>query len=164
TATLPACNACPLKRICIAHLDGTTSRIPHRSQRPKTLQRQFIAFVVEHRGRYLVRQRPTGVVNAHLWEFPNVEVNNSANGKVEWARERLGLPLKSMRPLAIVKHTITRYRNTLEVFQGILLGPKSNRTAPYWWFRFPGLKRLAFPSAHRKIVERLARKTAHGDQ
>ena len=33
--------------------------------------------MIENRGTFLVRQRPEGVVNAHLWEFPNIELNGS---------------------------------------------------------------------------------------
>ena len=43
-------------------------------KREKKTARRFVAFVVERKGKYLVRQRSAGTVNAHLWEFPNVEV------------------------------------------------------------------------------------------
>ena len=49
-------------------------RIAQPRQTHRRHARRFIAFVVERNGKFLVRQRPAGVVNAHLWEFPNVEI------------------------------------------------------------------------------------------
>ena len=49
--------------------------LPNLGKRETATARRFIAFVIERDGKFLVRQRPAGIVNAHLWEFPNVEIN-----------------------------------------------------------------------------------------
>ena len=62
----------------------TLCRVPGKSRRancPTSANAKpprparFVAFVAERNGMFLVRQRPAGVVNAHLWEFPNVEID-----------------------------------------------------------------------------------------
>jgi A/G-specific adenine glycosylase len=70
----PQCQSCPVKKLCVAFREGRIEELPNLGNRVKTTNRYFVAFVVERNGRFLVRQRPAGVVNSHLWEFPNVEV------------------------------------------------------------------------------------------
>ena len=69
----PLCGVCPLRPHCFAFGNGLTSELPRVSTRHKARQRLFLAFILEHRGKVLVRQRPAGQVNAGLWEFPNFE-------------------------------------------------------------------------------------------
>jgi hypothetical protein len=59
------------------------------------------------------------------------------------------------RPLCTVKHTITRYRITLEAFVVDRKLAKTLAADDGRWFTLPRLKRLSFPSAHRKILTAL---------
>ena len=70
----PQCPICPVKKFCCAFRENRVGELPNSGKRVAVTARRFIAFVVERDGRLLVRQRPAGVVNAHLWEFPNVEI------------------------------------------------------------------------------------------
>jgi len=74
SARQPQCGVCPLAHRCVALIEGRVGEIPLTSRRVKSTPRRFVAFVVQKGYKLLVRQRPGGVVNAHLWEFPNVEV------------------------------------------------------------------------------------------
>jgi adenine-specific DNA glycosylase len=116
-------------------------------------QRSFAACVVEHDGAVLVRQRPGSTVNAHLWEFPNVEVDSNAAAE---ARRRvleaeLGCRTKTFAPLITVRHSITRYRITLEAFTATLNRTRPGERAGQWMPR-DQLSRLAFTSAHRRVL------------
>src|SRR5208282_4480519 len=73
--------------------------------------------------RFLVRQRPAGVVNAHLWEFPNAEGNDSSVKEV--FKAIFGIVPPALQPLGTVKHSITRYRITLEAFRAQFGGRSS---------------------------------------
>jgi A/G-specific adenine glycosylase len=72
----PQCAACPVKKLCVAFRENRIPELPNIAKRAAATARRFVAFVIECRGKFLVRQRPENVVNAHLWEFPNVEVNH----------------------------------------------------------------------------------------
>src|SRR6185503_11908462 len=74
TPRAPRCEVCPVRKLCVARAKNLQEVLPNLGERAKATGRRFVAFVVERDGKYLVRQRPEGVVNAHLWEFPNVEV------------------------------------------------------------------------------------------
>jgi A/G-specific adenine glycosylase len=70
----PQCEICPVKKLCAAFREGRVGELPNLGKREAATARRFVAFVVERNRRFLVHQRPAGAVNAHLWEFPNVEI------------------------------------------------------------------------------------------
>ena len=192
----PQCQICSVKKFCVAFCEGRIRELPNLDRRETATARRFVAFVVERNGRFLVRQRPAGVVNAHLWEFPNVEIHprpgssghQSAHysGKksqnrltsaatvqesgleIIHAAKSLGIKPATLQPLCTVKHSITRYRITLEAFRVNLGGASSARphnkmgrrgTPPSEingvWLPPAKLDSLAFTAAHRRILRRL---------
>jgi len=150
------CLECPLKKFCVAFREDRVADLPNLGRRVASTERRFAAFVVESRRRFLVRQRPAGVVNAHLWEFPNVEIqrpNPARPGAVADAAERLfGGPPAEVTPFCTIKHSITRYRITLEAFQ---VKPGSHHDRAGIWRTPAQMHRLAFASAHKKILKRI---------
>jgi A/G-specific adenine glycosylase len=154
TPRQPNCAACPVARRCEARRAGLVDELPNLGKRAGATARRFTACVIERHGAVLVRQRPAGVVNGHLWEFPNVEV--ALKTPMAKARKHLeaelGCALGSLTPLATVKHTITRYRITLDAFRGQLNGALP-RAAVGIWIAKSDLERLPFTSAHRRLLD-----------
>ena len=169
----PQCLICPVKRFCVAFQNNLTEELPNLGKRETATARRFYAFVIEHNGKFLVRQRPDGVVNAHLWEFPNVEtgarlcepqrsrlqakplrVTDPRSGAVaEAAMQIFGFVPKEITPLCTVKHSITRYRITLEAFL-VSLKEKPTKVKGVW--KTPAqMEKLAFTSAHKKILAKI---------
>ena len=131
--------------------------VPNAAQpkRPRTTPKHVVAFVIERNGRFLVRQRPPGVVNGQLWEFPNAEVRARPGGRQRALRELFGLRGVQPEKLLRLKHSITRYRITLDVYR---LQPGHHPIRPGTherWCSPKELRRLPFPGAHRRIVEHL---------
>jgi A/G-specific adenine glycosylase len=190
----PQCQICPIKNLCVAFREGRIGELPNLGKREAATARRFVAFVVERNGRFLVRQRPAGSVNALLWEFPNVEIPPSPSRgrrqsahhsrktsqsrltsaatvqKHDWeivqAAKSLGIEPATFQPLCTVKHSITRYRITLETFHVHLGGASSasphkiglRKTRPSEtgiWLTPAQMRRLAFTAAHRRILRRL---------
>jgi A/G-specific adenine glycosylase len=146
----PQCLICPAKKLCVAFKENRTEELPNIGKRIATTGRHFLAFAIEHEGKFLVRQRPTGVVNAHLWEFPNVEVNGSQNSAKETFQSEFGFAPERFSLLITFKHSITRYRITLEAFL-VSSGDISKKVDGTW--KTPAqLKQLAFSSAHKKLA------------
>ncbi len=151
----PNCPACPLRKICAALRTGRVDKIPSLAPRAEVTSRDFAAFVVENRGRWLVRQRPAGVVNAHLWEFPNAEVRRGANFQ-SLAQAVLGFSPKALEELCAIKHSITRYRITLKVYRVTGKIPGANTTpSAGQWVNAAKARSLAFTGAHGRILQRL---------
>jgi A/G-specific adenine glycosylase len=151
TPRQPRCDECPLRSRCVARRANRMQEIPNLGRRASTTERRFAAFVVERRGRFLVRQRPTGVVNAGLWEFPNVEVRNGAAEVERLATELFGGKPTALRHVGRVKHTITRYRIRLDIYRTEMDGRAGRRLSRKRWLTMGELRRLALPSAHRRI-------------
>lgn len=160
----PRCAECPVQLDCAAHRAGRAAELPNLRPRTKATERRVIAFVIEHNGRLLVRQRPTAAVNAHLWEFPNAEVGHnpaaithadSRDSLAQFAREQLGLPLTNFAPLITVRHSITRYRITLKAHRARWTGKSNAAKNAGRWLTVEELHALAFTSAHRKILKHL---------
>ncbi len=121
----PQCGICPVKKLCVAFQENRVEELPNLGKRETATARQFVAFVVERDGTFLVRQRPAGVVNAHLWEFPNIEIATASqpeHAKRQDFQSEFGCSRRIFQPLATVKHSITRYRITLEAFHVISEG------------------------------------------
>jgi adenine-specific DNA glycosylase len=85
-------------------------------------------------GRVLVGQRPPNVVNAGLWEFPNMEIENGRNlDPADRLADTLGVKIIQPVPLTTINHSINRYRFRVEAFLVRLssstadLGPKRSR-------------------------------------
>jgi len=133
TSRSPNCAACPVQNLCIAREENLQDVLPNLGQREAATKRRFIAFIVERDGKFLVRQRPAGVVNAHLWEFPNVEVKTNTGWACHSVRtatsqppsgaprtdklsRQSGFRITSEKPLRVIKHSITRHRITLEAW------------------------------------------------
>jgi len=200
TPRQPQCTVCPLKKLCVAFRDNRVEELPNLGKRAPATARHFIAFVVERQGRFLVRQRPAGVVNAHLWEFPNIEIvarlsepqharlqsnarktpaNNNTRTRcgsgdprsesvTKAATQALGFTPKELTPLCTVKHSITRYRITLEAFRVLFGGSASAKPGNFKlgrrgtppsklgiWLTASRLQQLAFSSAHKRILMKL---------
>jgi A/G-specific adenine glycosylase len=194
TPRQPQCLICPVKKLCVAFRENRAAELPNLGRRTATTTRRFIAFVIERNGKFLVRQRPAGVVNAHLWEFPNVEIapnqrsspakrDESAHYSCKNSQSRLtsaatvqepdleiiraakslGMGAPVLQPLCTVKHSITRYRITLEAFR-VQLGGRSSTTPKNFgtrrarpsetgvWLTPAQFRPLAFASAHKKLA------------
>jgi A/G-specific adenine glycosylase len=152
----PDCPACPWQRRCVARREGLTDQLPNLGPRPVTTTRHFHVLVVQRADALLVRRRPGNVLNAHLWEFPNCEVNGAAPLRPETsARALLNTRPDSCRRLGVVKGTVTRFRLSLEVFLVTLpAGARVSRRAGQWKYRRE-LDALAFSSTHRRILRLL---------
>jgi A/G-specific adenine glycosylase len=166
------CLICPVKKICIAFKENRVEELPNLGKREAATARHFIAFAVECDGKFLVQQRPAGVVNAHLWEFPNVEVTGTKPDAAAAFKKLIGVKPRTIQPLRTVKHSITRYRITLEAFLVHLGGtsstsPRSKNggfgtriTRPSKknrWLAPEEFDSIAFSSAHKKLASAAAK-------
>ena len=160
TPRQPACERCPVARLCFASREHRIAEFPTPAFRSAPTARRFAAIVLNRGGRYLVRQRPRGVVNARLWEFPNVELAHGDRDARAAASRLCGFRAHSLKPLCTIKHSITRYHITLDAFQVCM--PRGRVRHPdvadslMRWLPPSRLKALAFPSAHRKILNAIA--------
>jgi len=157
TPRQPKCPLCPVRKSCAAFREDRTGQLPNLGRRAIATERRFAAFVVERSGRFLVQQRPAGVVNAHLWEFPNLETNTRPTAGPQLAKTLFNERPEAVKPLRQIRHTITRYRITMDVFRVEFANGAPDAIPNARWCSPAQLHKLAFPSAHRNILGMLAR-------
>jgi A/G-specific adenine glycosylase len=151
----PQCLICPMKKLCVAFKENRAEELPNLGKRETATARHFVAFVIERDGKFLVQQRPTGIVNAHLWEFPNLETDGAKKSAKEIFDATFNFGSVELQPLGTIKHSITRYRMTLEAFHVRLKKPTA-KLAGIW--RTPKeFDSLAFSSAHKKLASAAAK-------
>jgi adenine-specific DNA glycosylase len=117
------------------------------------MERRVIALVIRRGDRVLIRQRPAGVVNAHLWEFPNAEVALDEKQPSAAAARQLGVKIIHSENLGRIRHSITRYRITMGCVAASIRGRPPSAIGQ--WISIEGTKSLAFTAAHRKLLQRL---------
>jgi A/G-specific adenine glycosylase len=156
TPNQPQCPRCPLRADCRACRTRRVEHFPNLGARPAATTRHFAAFVIQRRNRWLVRQRPAGRVNAHLWEFPNLEIEACESDLMKLARNSFGIALAQLVQLGTIKHTITRYRITLRIWHGKAGQVAASKSKPPGrWLTLEEIQALPFTSAHRKIINQL---------
>ncbi|HEY2328877.1 MAG TPA: A/G-specific adenine glycosylase [Verrucomicrobiae bacterium] len=146
----PQCLVCPVQKLCVAFHENLTEELPNLGKRAAAAARHFLAFAIERDGKFLVRQRPAGILNAHLWEFPNVEVADAKAEALKVFNSQFGFNAPVISPLCMVKHSITRYRITLEAFA--VSSKKFPAKTDGAWKTPTQMQALAFTSAHKKVL------------
>ncbi len=160
----PQCGICPVKKLCVALKAKRVGELPNLAKREKATARTFVAFIIERNGQFLVRRRPVGVVNSHLWEFPNIEIlsengdrkdksNENGHGTYTSAAMEFGIQIKNAKPFCTVRHSITRYRMTLQAFR--VQSQNEPKITDAVWMPHRRLDSLPFTSAHRKVANQI---------
>lgn len=154
TPRSPSCAACPLRVRCIARATGQVESLPNLGKRAIATERRFGAFLLQREDRWLACRRPEGVINAGLWEFPNVEFETGENDPQSAAARLIGINSPKLQSLCVIRHSITRYRIVLEAWR-VTTARAAKLKGETQWLTIEELDALAFTSAHRKILGKL---------
>lgn len=162
TPARPRCPECPVAEACIARHLGVAEELPETAAGPEITAVQMAAAIVRRGGEVLLTQRPpTAARWANMWEFPNTEVRAGESGPEAAARavgEVTGLGVACTRRATLVRHSVTRYRITLEAFHCLpeTAEPHENGSQRWEWVPIARLGEYALPAAHRKIANSVA--------
>ena len=76
----PRCDACPLKKMCVARKEGLTDRIP-RAKQVKTASHRtlLVLLIIDQHGRLLCERRHADGLWAGLWQPPTLEPATAAD-------------------------------------------------------------------------------------
>jgi A/G-specific adenine glycosylase len=151
TPTNPDCDRCPLRRLCLGHAAGKATDYPQVNRRLRTMPRRFATVLLRNRRRWLIRQRPNDGINGGFWEFPSIELEPAADSLVALAGW-LNLPADSFVRAGRMRHAITRYRITQELFRGTTRRTRFRMLPKGRWVTRTELDRLHLTGAHRKIA------------
>jgi A/G-specific adenine glycosylase len=157
TPVAPRCDACPVRRCCRAATEGLQDRIPRPAVRPKITEVNEAYVAVQHRGRYLLRQRGPEERWAGLWDFPRYEVASPGVERLAaMARESLGIDVQIVRQLAELRHGVTRYRIRLVCYLARCRSDAPRRARNVRWVRPAEFERFPLSVTGRKLARLLA--------
>ncbi len=137
TPRAPRCGECPLRPWCGAFQAGCQEEVPRPKPKPASLNIREAAVVVQNGDRVLVRRCQRGERWAGLWDFVRFAVESPAaeltgHELVRKTREISGLAVRAPRLLTTLRHTVTRYRITLDCY----LAATSKRVLPEGQWRW----------------------------
>jgi A/G-specific adenine glycosylase len=163
----PACQGCPLKRHCKAHLTGMTDVIPAAKPKKTITELREIGFLIcDPQGRWLLRRRQSSERWAGLWDFPRYDCTDCQgdSSSIEHASKEFGNVYGS-KPTVLsecfsVKHSVTRYRILLRCYLTKLDGAGAidkkrvaARDETIRWCQTQELDLLGLSSSARKVAD-----------
>ena len=98
----PACDACPLAGLCVAHAEGRPEAYPVKTRKLKRGQREHSLLWLDHRDSVWLVQRPQTGVWAGLWSLPEYESDQALWDQAS-AWPGVG------RPMPTVQHALTHF-------------------------------------------------------
>jgi A/G-specific adenine glycosylase len=119
---IPACERCPLERVCRARQLGIEEQIPLRAKRPEPKTIAEAAVVLVKKGKYLLVQRPARGRWENMWEFPHGPIQPGETHDGAAARilfELTNLEGTIGNELLAIKHSVTHHQITLVCFEAL---------------------------------------------
>lgn len=116
----PACEICPVAKVCLAFELGVQGQRPVRLPRKKTPRHIVTAAVIQRDGLVLLAQRHNDRLLGGLWEFPggtmetqDADLSACLRREIE---EELGVNINVGMPFGQYKHAYTHFKITLHAF------------------------------------------------
>ena len=142
----PSCDACPLRRNCVALAEDRIGELPaKKAAAAPTAMRVALYLIVDAGGRILMRRERGKLMNA-LFHLPHGDTSLLAGAP---------LPVRRGKPVGTFRHTITTRRIEFEVFLA-RRGAGGRLSGDYSWIDPDALAQVPHPSYVTKAL-RLAR-------
>lgn len=160
----PLCEECPLKKLCKAKLSGKQELYPPKKTAAKISKIKVSAAVIFRKGHVYIQKRKGKGLMGGLWEFPGGK-REAGETEEECLRreikEELGVNIRIGEKIVTHRHSYTRFRVTLDVFQcRIHSGKLSPTECDEWkWVKPEELDQFPFPAANVKIIKLLNKNT-----
>jgi A/G-specific adenine glycosylase len=145
----PRCDACPVRRTCVAKKKGLTARLPTPRPKKAVPSKSATWLVLRHAGRVLLERRPSPGIWGGLWSFPET------NGRdVAQDCRNLGFDIDSIRKLDAIGHGFTHFRLTIHPVLCDVRPPASRAEAPgRLWLEPADAGEAATPAPVRKLLQ-----------
>ena len=150
------CDKCPIKGNCEARKKKIVETLPKLPQRRAVIQKHRMVTVLKHEGNYLIQRQMASEHNEGLYEFFSQALKDTHSGKLTLRAAVLGLKnsgveCNDLKPLAVIRHTITHHRITLHCFIGNIRTKPNFKVVGLEWRSKAELEKTPMPSAHQKI-------------
>ena len=157
TPTSPSCLLCPVQGHCQAFAEGAQQQLPVKTKKKKQRKVQLVAGVLCNEDRkLLIRKRPSVGLLADLWEFPNVEINESQkNEQLQLTRylyKEFGVEAILEQFIEQVDHVFSHLEWNVHVFSGRIRSIKEENER-LKLVTLDELQNYALPVSHQKMLQ-----------
>jgi A/G-specific adenine glycosylase len=172
--TEPECHRCPLRTCCAAFRTGRQQMIPRTRSPVAATDVTEATVAVRKQGAYLLRRRGDSERWAGLWDFPRFEITDGAGfPKSAQGNDRLtvtqsrritaqvweltGIRIHAPVALATLRHSVTRYRITLNCLHAEYASGRLNRSSPPMrWVRPRYFEQFPLSVTGRKLASQIS--------
>lgn len=148
----PQCPHCPVKKFCAALRKGTPLAYPVRSRKERQEKLTMATLVLrDSQNKVWLEKQAAQARWGGLWMFPYWRSKREMRAALPPSHPRL---VRS----GTVQHAFTKYKITLEVFGMVCNKSFFSKRTDGKWFALADLAKVALPSPHRKIAQRLTLK------
>ncbi|TWT47738.1 A/G-specific adenine glycosylase [Botrimarina hoheduenensis] len=160
TPTSPACPRCPVETLCEARRQGVVGKLAPTTKKLVFADVREAAVVVRKGAAVLVRQCAADERWAGLWDFPRFSLDAEESFLVrdeiaDKVRDQTGVRCEVGTQLLTLKHGVTRFRITLEVYEAHAIDGRIARPGTPRWLKPVELSDLPLSVTARKIAKRL---------
>jgi len=150
TPKFPKCAECPVVAYCESAKQGLQAEIPSPQAKESIEYRTEVALLVQKKGKTLLIRSPEGERWAGLWDFPRAEAGKCLQSRLS---ELTGRKLIPGRLICSLKHSVTKYRITLQFCEGRDAGRACTKPlCEVRWATAEELQDLPLNSTARKLV------------
>ncbi|MGA9572964.1 MAG: A/G-specific adenine glycosylase [Lysobacterales bacterium] len=149
TRTKPACARCPVSKSCQAFGMDRVEQLPAPRPGLKIKKKSFqMLILTDANGNVLLERRPPAGIWGGLWSLPSDNDDRPV-------QQRLGLELKSLRPLATLRHQLTHMQMNIQPLIGHadILPVEVECTPEQRWFSQQDWPALGLPRPVRYLLE-----------
>ncbi len=154
----PLCEDCPLVDLCPTYFERLQDRIPRLKLKPSVTAARHLLLAVRHKNKFLLRKAKEGERWAGLWDFPRFAMDDDHavcenKALADTISQELGMRIAIGDKLATWRHTVTRYRITLECHAASVVRPGSIRavTREQGWHKLEDIAELPLNTTGRKL-------------
>jgi A/G-specific adenine glycosylase len=161
TPRRPRCGECPIASFCRAKKElADPSALPLRLPKRAVPHHDIVIGLVWKNGRVLIDRRRTDGLLGGLWEFPGGKIQKGethAAALQRELREELAIETEVDNYFMKVDHGYTHFRVTLHAYhcRHVAGEPQALAREAWRWARPQDLRRYAFPTANRRIIQAL---------
>ena len=135
----PRCDACPVRKTCVARKKGLTAKIPAPRPKKALPWKEATWWLMRHNGEVLLERRPSAGLWGGLWTFPE-------------SRPR-GIEVTSRSELATLEHGFTHFK--LRIRPVLCEVGRVRKAGPGMWIDLDEAKGAAVPTPVRTLLERI---------
>ena len=157
----PRCGNCPLVEFCRGNKRGLLKLEPGSKRTKPATPIEVSVGVIVRDGRIFIQKRPANGLMPNLWEFPGGKINEGESPRkavVREIEEELGIGVRPLEKLALIRHSYTRFRVTLHAYLCEVCDlpprkePVPRAAVECRWVLPTELALYPFPAANRRLI------------